>query len=123
MGHTIDSEAMPETGIRRLLKLYRGLNDLANNLWPMPEQAMDSIIDATGVIARAIADTPATTKSDVADKFRFLAELIDDPAGASSLEYEVLAHALASLSVWNKEDEHERAILAIRRTLGEVATV
>ncbi|MCJ9721972.1 hypothetical protein MOV66_07740 [Agrobacterium sp. SHOUNA12C] len=123
MGHTLDGEALPETEIRRFLKLYRDLNDLANNRWPMPEEAMDCIVDAIGVIARAIADTPATTKSDVADKFRFLAELIDDPAGTSSLEDEVLAHALASLSTWKKEqeDEHERAILAMRRNLDEVA--
>ncbi|MCQ1850390.1 hypothetical protein [Neorhizobium galegae] len=104
-------EAMPLSNIRRLLQLYRGLNDLALECTPMPEEAMDHMIDACGVIEREIIGAPTEDESDVADKFRFFAEMIDDKSGASLMEEVALDAAIAALAnLRARRDEELRQV-------------
>ncbi|MCQ1766148.1 hypothetical protein NOJ28_11435 [Neorhizobium galegae] len=104
-------EALPSSEIHRLLRLHRGLNELALEYTPMSEEAMDHIIGACGVIEREIIRAPTKDESDVADKFRFLAELIDDKSGASPLEDAALATATAALAnLRARRDEELRQV-------------
>lgn len=89
-----NGEAVSE--IRRWLQLYRTLNGAANNLHPMPEEAMDFIVSAASIVAQQVIEAPAHSDEDIADKFRLLAELIDDPAGRSVMADDCFADATAA---------------------------
>ncbi len=99
-----NGEAMPETEIRRWLRLYRGLNELADTCGEMNQDALDRIIEAASFVARDIIDAPATNPSDVADKFRLVAEFVDDKSGSSTHEDAAVANAVASLDAMNVRD-------------------
>lgn len=103
-------EAVPETDIRRWLRLYRGLNELANSCCAMNQDAMDRILEAAFLIADDIIAAPATNVGDVADKFRFVAELVGDKSGTSIHE----DAAVASLAAMNVRDSDNA-----QRTLAE----
>ena len=94
MTNVMNGKAMPE--IRRWLQLYRTLNDATHKFCPMDEDAMDFIVSALGIVAQRAIEAPAKSEADVADKFRLLAELIDDPAGQSIQVDACLADAVAA---------------------------
>ena len=65
----------------RMLTLYSELMRLGAEFEPMPDDAMDSIMDAAGWVRLAIIEAPVTHESDVANKLRLAAMLVEHAAG------------------------------------------
>ncbi|MEW9614902.1 hypothetical protein AB3G45_13840 [Shinella sp. S4-D37] len=90
-----------ETEIPRMAALALQLNDAMHNLQPMPDEAMDGLNDAHTAVVEALAAAPVTKSSEIADKLRVLADLVeDDEGGALTLETVLLQAVLHDLGAY-----------------------
>ncbi|MGJ7042133.1 hypothetical protein J2Y63_005414 [Shinella sp. BE166] len=70
-------------------------------LQPMPDEAMNSISDAHTAVVEALAAAPVTKSSELADKLRVLAYLVEgDEGGALVLETVMLQAVLHDLGAY-----------------------
>lgn len=93
-----NAEGMPESFISRMTRLYIELDTIGSRVGNMPDDAMDHITEAAGIVRRAVIEAPVKTEADIAGKFRFAAMLIEDPHGIIC-------------------DEEEAAVIAVRELL------
>jgi len=63
--------------IENMVKIYAAIR-AATELEPMPDDAMDNLVGASGVILAEIIKTKAKTDAAAAAKFRFVGDIIDD---------------------------------------------
>lgn len=82
----------------QMIALYAALNDAARKYAPMPDDAMDHINEAISVVRKSIIGAPVANEADVAHKFRFAAEVIEDESGLLFDEPEAVFGALADLA-------------------------
>lgn len=89
------------TEIPRMAALALQLNDAMHNLQPMPDEAMDGLNNAHTAVVEALAVAPVTKSSEIADKLRVLADLVeDDEGGVLTLETVLLQAVLHDLSAY-----------------------
>lgn len=86
----------PETTV--LLCMHRDLDALAASRNGWPEEAMTNLTIALRVIGRAIINAPVTCERDVANKFRFAADLIDAESGQMVAENDAVNAAVNGLA-------------------------
>lgn len=90
-----------ETEIPRMAALALQLNDAMHNLQPMPDEAMDGLNNAHTAVVEALAAAPVTKSSEIADKLRVLADLVeDDEGGVLTLETVLLQAVLHDLGAY-----------------------
>lgn len=89
---------------RLMIDLHAALNDVARRYEPMPDDAMDYINDAIGVVSEAIIAAPVTSESDIAHKFRFAAVLIEDESGLLFDEPHAVFGAMANLAKFRDKE-------------------
>lgn len=90
-----------ETEIPRMAALALQLNDAMHNLQPMPDEAMDGLNNAHTAVVEALAAAPVTRSSEIADKLRVLADLVeDDEGGVLTLETVLLQAVLHDLGAY-----------------------
>lgn len=90
-----------ETEIPRMAALALQLNDAMHNMQPMPDEAMDGLNDAHTAVVEALAAAPVTSSSEIADKLRVLADLVeDDEGGVLNLETIMLQAVLHDLGAY-----------------------
>ncbi|MCQ4629903.1 hypothetical protein GB927_007660 [Shinella sp. CPCC 100929] len=86
-------------------------------LQPMPDAAMNSINDAHSAVVEALAAMPVTKSSELADKLRVLAYLVEgDEGGALNLETVMLQAVLHDLGAYRIRE-------AIAEGFGVVETI
>ncbi|MCW5706114.1 hypothetical protein [Shinella sp.] len=89
------------TEIPRMAALALQLNDAMHNLQPMPDEAMDGLNNAHTAVVEALADAPVTKSTEIADKLRVLADLVeDDEGGVLTLESVMLQAVLHDLGAF-----------------------
>ncbi|UXT48814.1 hypothetical protein FY136_05985 [Agrobacterium tumefaciens] len=99
-----NAEVMPESFISRMTRLFMELHTIGERVGEMPDDAMDHITEAAGIVRRAVIEAPVKTEADIAGKFRFAAMLIEDPHGIICDEEEAAAIAVRELFKF-REDE------------------
>ncbi|MBY5760922.1 hypothetical protein HFO07_30480 [Rhizobium leguminosarum] len=94
----IQRSRMPRTpSIRHLLNAHTAIETLAAQLAPMPDCAMDSLMNAAHGVREDVLEMAALSPADIADKFRLLADLIDRHAGEHVHEFPLLQDAIGDL--------------------------
>ena len=89
------------TEIPRMAALAEQLQASMVELQPMPDEAMNSISDAHTAVVEALAAAPVTKSSELADKIRVLAYLVEgDEGGALVLETVMLQAVLHDLGAY-----------------------
>ncbi|WLS03124.1 hypothetical protein [Shinella oryzae] len=89
------------TEIPRLAALAEQLQSNMLEFQPMPDQAMDGLSSAHTATVEALAATPVATSSDIADKLRVLAYLVEgDEGGSLTLETVMLQAVLHDLGAF-----------------------
>ncbi|MDG4670872.1 hypothetical protein P9A16_07040 [Shinella sp. 838] len=97
------------TEIPRMAALALQLQTSMHNLQPMPDEAMDGINNAHTAVVEALAAAPVTKSSELADKLRVLAYLVEsDEGGVLNLETVMLQAVL-----------HDLGAFRIRETIAE----
>lgn len=95
------TESLTDTGnesfISRMVRLYIELNTIGERVGEMPEEAMDLITEAAGIVCKAVVAAPVETQSDVAGKLRFAAVLVENPHGVLCIEDEAARTAVSQL--------------------------
>jgi hypothetical protein len=61
----------------RLLALYGELERIATDYSPMPDNAMDALRDAASIVREAIINAPVACETDVANKLRLAAIMVE----------------------------------------------
>ncbi len=98
-----------ETEIPRMAALAEQLQANMTELQPMPDEAMDGINNAHTAVVEALAAAPVTKSSELADKLRVLADLVEsDEGGVLNLETVMLQAVL-----------HDLGAFRIRETIAE----
>ncbi len=93
-----NAEGTPESFISRMTRLYIELDTIGSRVGNMPDDAMDHITEAAGIVRRAVIKAPVKSEGDIACKLRFAAMLVEDPHGIIC-------------------DEEEAAVIAVRELL------
>lgn len=89
------------TEIPRMAALAEQLQLSMHELQPMPDEAMNGMNNAHTAVVEAIAAAPVTKSSELADKLRVLASLVeDDEAGVLVLETVMLQAVLHDLGAF-----------------------
>lgn len=93
-----NAEGTPEeTFISRMTRLFVELNTIGDRVGEMPEDAMDLITEAAGIVCKAVVSAPVETQGDVAGKLRFAAILVENPHGVLCIEDEAAHTAVSQL--------------------------
>ncbi|WP_421367058.1 hypothetical protein [Agrobacterium tumefaciens] len=98
------TDTVNESFISRMTRLYIELDTIGSRVGNMPDDAMDHITEAAGIVRRAIIGAKVNTEADIAGKFRFAAMLIEDPHGIICDEEEAAVIAVRELLKF-REDE------------------
>jgi hypothetical protein len=94
-------EQAAATEIPRMAALAEQLQANMHELQPMPDEAMDGINDAHTAVVEALAAAPVTKSSELADKLRVLAYLVEgDEGGVLNLETIMLQAVLHDLGAF-----------------------
>ncbi|EYR82812.1 hypothetical protein P9A16_21255 [Shinella sp. 838] len=89
------------TEIPRMAALAEQLQPIMLELQPMPDEAMDGINNAHTAVVEALAVAPVTKSSELADKLRVLAYLVEsDKGGVLNLETLMLQAVLHDLGAF-----------------------
>ncbi|GLR49213.1 hypothetical protein KYK30_11225 [Shinella yambaruensis] len=89
------------TQIPRMAALALQLSDAMHNLQPMPDDAMDSLNDAHTAVVKELAAAPVTKSTEIAEKLRALADLVEgDEGGVLTLETVMLQAVLHDLGAY-----------------------
>ncbi|MDX3976694.1 hypothetical protein [Shinella sp.] len=89
------------TEIPRMAALAEQLQASMVELQPMPDEAMNCMNDAHGAVVEALAAMPVTKSSELADKLRVLAYLVEgDDGGVLNLETIMLQAVLHDLGAY-----------------------
>ena len=64
----------------------------------------DAIGDASSAVCQGIAQAPVSCLSDIADKFRFAASLIEEDGGMLYAEPETVIAAVSDLLAWRNAE-------------------
>lgn len=83
--------------ISALLNIHMALEHIMKSQAPMPDAAMDLLVQSGSVIAEMLLEHPVSCEADVADKFRFLASLLEEEAGEMYIENPAMERACADL--------------------------
>jgi len=83
--------------LSELSTFYAALERLAQNAPSLPDDAMDHLTEARGVLRRVITRTPAMSEADAAAKLRLAALLMEDPACIFPEDCALVTDALALL--------------------------
>ncbi|MFK3688890.1 hypothetical protein ACI2J4_01255 [Agrobacterium tumefaciens] len=97
-------DTVNESFISRMTRLYIELDTIGSRVGNMPDDAMDHITEAAGLVRRAVIEAPVKTEADIAGKFRFAAMLIEDPHGIICDEEEAAAIAVRELFKFRREE-------------------
>lgn len=90
-----------ETEIPRMAALAEQLQLNMLELQPMPDEAMNGMNDAHTAVVEALAAAPVTKSSELADKLRVLAYLVEgDEGGVLTLETVMLQAVLHDLGAY-----------------------
>lgn len=93
-----NAEGMPEESfISRMTRLFVELNTVGDRVGEMPDEAMDLITEAAGIVCKAVVAAPVATESDAAGKLRFAAILVENPHGVLCIEEEAAVTAVSDL--------------------------
>jgi hypothetical protein len=89
------------TEIPRMAALAEQLQASMVELQPMPDEAMNSINDAHSAVVEALAAMPVTKSSELVDKLRVLAYLVEgDEGGVLNLEATMLQAVMHDLGAF-----------------------
>jgi hypothetical protein len=78
-------------------------------LQPMPDEAMDGLNNAHTAVVEALAAAPVTKSSEIADKLRVLADLVEDDEGGVLVLETIMLQAVL----------HDLGAYRIRETIAE----
>ncbi len=98
------TDTVNESFISRMTRLFMELHTIGERVGEMPDDAMDHITEAAGIVRRAVIEAPVKTEADIAGKFRFVAMLIEDPHGIICDEEKAAAIAVREFFKF-REDE------------------
>ncbi|MDH0115061.1 hypothetical protein N7379_11295 [Rhizobium pusense] len=99
-----NAEGMPESFISRMTRLYIELDTIGSRVGNMPDDAMDHITEAAGIVRRAVIKAPVKSEGDIACKLRFAAMLVEDPHGIICDEEEAAVNAVRDLIDFREEE-------------------
>ncbi len=99
-----NADGVTESFISRMTRLYVELDTIGSRVGTMPDDAMDHITEAAGIVRRAVIEAPVNTEADIAGKFRFAAMLIEDPHGIICDEEEAAVTAVRELFRFREEE-------------------
>lgn len=91
------ADVVNESFISRMTRLYVELNGIGERVGEMPDEAMDLITEAVGIVCKAVVHAPVETQSDAAGKLRFAAILVENPHGVLCIEETAAVTAVSDL--------------------------
>lgn len=96
-----------ESFIGRMIGLHAAIDALGAEFCPMPDEAMSALTEASMIISKAIIVAQVTSETDIANKFRFAAALIECPHGLMADEPAAVFGAFADLARFRNEESLE----------------